>query len=313
VTRTAAVACTVGLLTAAGIFLAVQRGRTIRAARALAELPSTTAIVLAFDTEAIQRSASAKALIGAVLDEAQLSDIETTCQLDPIRDLSEVVVWVRGTERNPLESFGAQLEGRTVDARTIAACHASLVGARGDTVVRVESPTGPLLASEDRRSAVAVVDPRTVVAGSVQTVAEVMAVRRGIVPALRERDDFAELWPATRRDAALAAVAQVPEHWKAALARVAPFDEEPELIEAVRTIAMSAKTGAEPIVTLRVDTDTPTSAEAVAERIRAWAAGQPDGVEPLSSLLQSARVRLAGSAVFVTLDVSALRPKPDRR
>jgi hypothetical protein len=263
------------------------------------------------DTDALQKSAAAEMLLGALVDESELSDIEATCGLDPVRDLSEILVWVRGTNRETLESFGVQLEGRSVDAQTIAECHASLVNARGKSVVRIEATAGPLIASEDQRSAIAVADDRTVVAGSVQTVAEAMAVRRGLLPALAERESIASLWPELRRDAALAAIIDVPDHWRAALERVAPFDQAPTLLDAVETIAAAAKTGAQTTVTARIDTANHENATDLAERLRQWFAAPPDAVAPpWSTVLESGRVGVEGNAAVVTLDVSALRPKP---
>jgi hypothetical protein len=226
-------------------------------------------------------------------------------------DLAELVLWVRGSERKPLESFGVQLEGRSADAEAIAECHASLVGARGESVVRVEASTGPLLASEDRRSAVALVDDRTVVTGSVQTVAEAMAVRRGLLPALGERNAVADVWPHLRRDAAIAAIVDFPAHWKTALARVAPFDEAPTLLDDVVTLGLSAPTGPGTDVVVRLDMREPEVAESTAEKIRTWAAEPREHVSPpWTTVLGSARVHVDGRAVAITLDVSGLRREP---
>ena len=299
---------------AAAIFLAVERGRKLRASRALGELPTTARVVISLDTKALRKSASAGILVDAFLDESQLSDIEAKCQLDPIRDLAEIVVWVRGSEARPLESFGVQLEGREIDSQAIAECHAALVGERGGSVVRVEAPTGPVLASEDRRSALAVIDDRTVVTGSVQTVGEAMAVRRGLLPSLGEREVIAEVWQEIRRDAALAAILDLPSHWKAALGRIPPFDAEPSWLDAVRTISVSAKTGAETTATLRMDAETPEMALDVAERFEEWAMHPPEGMEPpWTRVLESAQVSTHGATAIVTLDVSALRREPARR
>ena len=309
--RTAALACAVGVLTVAGIYLAVERGRTLRASSELRELPSSARVVLAIETAALRGSASAGVLVSAFIDESSLSDIESTCGLDPLDDLAELVLWVRGSERKPLESFGVQLEGSGADAKTIAECHASLVGSRGESVVRVEASTGPLLASEDRRSAVALVDDRTVVTGSVQTVAEAMAVRRGLLPALAERNAVADVWPDLRRDAAVAAIVDFPAHWKTALARVAPFDEAPQLLDDVVTLGLSAPTGPETNVVLRLDMREPEVAESTAAQIRTWATEPPEGVSPpWTTVLASARVRVDGRAVSITLDVSGLRREP---
>jgi hypothetical protein len=313
VSRTAALACAVGVLTVAGIHVAIERGRTLRASSELRELPRSARLVLAIETAALRSSASAGLLVGAFVDESSLSDIEATCGLDPLDDLAALLFWVRGSEREPVESFGVQLEGSAARADEIAECHASLVETRGESLVRVEASTGPLIASEDRRSAVALVDDRTVVTGSVQTVVEAMAVRRGLLPALADRAAIADVWPTVRRGAAIAIIVDLPAHWKAALARIAPFDEVSTLLDDVVTLALSAPTGLEPNVVVRVDLRDSDSAEAAAAQIRAWAATPPANVKPpWTTVLESARVRVDGRAVAITLDVSALRRAPAR-
>lgn len=310
--RTVALACAVGVLTVAGIYVAIERGRTLRASSELRELPSSARLVLAIETAALRSSASAALLLGAFVDESSLSDIEAKCGLDPMDDLAALLFWVRGSERKPIESFGVQLEGSAARADEIAECHASLVETRGESLVRVEASTGPLIASEDRRSAVALVDDRTVVTGSVQTVVEAMAVRRGLLPALAERAAIADVWPTVRRGAAIAALVHPPAHWKAALARIAPFDDVPTLLDDVVTLALSAPTGLEPNATVRVHLRDPDSAEAAAAEIRAWAATPPVHMEPpWTTVLESARVRVDGRTVAITLDVSALRRAPE--
>ena len=189
--------------------------------------------------------------------------------------------------------------------------HAALVESRGESVVRVEAPTGPLLASEDRRSAVALIGDRTVVTGSVQTVAEAMAVRRGLLPSLGERKRVAKVWPEVRRDAAIAAIVDLPPHWKTAIERVAPFDQEPSMLDAIATLSLAAKTGVDTTTTLRIDTTSAAAATEWADRLRAWAAEPPDGVtSPWSDVIASANVVVKGHAAVVTLDVSALRREP---
>ena len=309
--RTAALACAVGLLTAIAISFVIHRGRATRALEALDELPNTSRAVLIIEPTALDDSASAGILVAAFVGPSELSDIETACDLDPIRDLREILVWVRGSDRKPLESFGVQLEALEADGEALAQCHASLVEARGNSVVRVETPTGPLVASEDRRSALAVVDDRTVVTGSVPTVAEALSVRRGLLPALRERSVLTDQWAKIRRGAALAAIVDLPETWKSALERIPPFDEPPGLLDSVRTVALSAKTGPETTVTLRIDTSSSAAATEVTEWVRAWAEHPPASLEPpWRSVLQSAKPRVEGDAAVVTLDVSALQREP---
>ena len=307
VSRSIRLALAVSLVVGVVIYGALEQGQTLRASRALRELPSTTRFVLAIDPGALETSASARALVEAFVGVEQLSDIEATCDLDPMRDLSELVLWVRGSEREPFESFGLSLTGKTVDAAAIAECHRLLVDARGGSVIRLEAPSGPLLASDDRRSAIALVDERTVITGAVRTVAEAMAVRQGRLPALEERTRVAEVWPRVRRGAALAAVFDPPAYWKTALERIPAFGADPSALEGIETVALSAKRGRETTVDVLVDASTPELAERNAEIIRSWVDEPPADVEPpWTEVLRSARIRVEGVRVIATLDVAAL-------
>lgn len=307
VSRSIRLALAVSLVVGVVIYGALEQGQTLRASRALRELPSTTRFVLAIDPGALETSASARALVEAFVGVEQLSDIEATCDLDPMRDLSELVLWVRGSEREPFESFGLSLTGKTVDAAAIAECHRLLVDARGGSVIRLEAPSGPLLASDDRRSAIALVDERTVITGAVRTVAEAMAVRQGRLPALEERSRVAEVWPRVRRGAALAAVFDPPAYWKTALERIPAFGADPSALEGIETVALSAKRGSETTIDVLVDASTPELAERNAEIIRSWVDEPPADVEPpWTEVLRSARIRVEGVRVIATLDVAAL-------
>lgn len=307
VSRSIRLALAVSLVVGVVIYGALEQGQTLRASRALRELPSTTRFVLAIDPGALETSASARALVEAFVGVEQLSDIEATCDLDPMRDLSELVLWVRGSEREPFESFGLSLTGKTVDAAAIAECHRLLVDARGGSVIRLEAPSGPLLASDDRRSAIALVDERTVITGAVRTVAEAMAVRQGRLPALEERSRVAEVWPRVRRGAALAAVFDPPAYWKTALERIPAFGADPSALEGIETVALSAKRGSETTIDVLVDASTPGLAERNAEIIRSWVDEPPADVEPpWTEVLRSARIRVEGVRVIATLDVAAL-------
>lgn len=307
VSRSIRLALAVSLVVGVVIYGALEQGQTLRASRALRELPSTTRFVLAIDPGALETSASARALVEAFVGVEQLSDIEATCDLDPMRDLSELVLWVRGSEREPFESFGLSLTGKTVDAAAIAECHRLLVDARGGSVIRLEAPSGPLLASDDRRSAIALVDERTVITGAVRTVAEAMAVRQGRLPALEERSRVAEVWPRVRRGAALAAVFDPPAYWKTALERIPAFGADPSALEGIETVALSAKRGSETTIDVLVDASTPELAERNAEIIRSWVDEPPADVEPpWTEVLRSARIRVEAVRVIATLDVAAL-------
>jgi hypothetical protein len=74
------------------LFTAMQHGRTLRASRALRELPGTARAVLRIDTGALERTAAAKALLNAFVREEQLSEIEAICGLDPLAALSEATI-----------------------------------------------------------------------------------------------------------------------------------------------------------------------------------------------------------------------------
>jgi len=307
VSRSLKVAAVVSIAMAGLLVAVMHHGRTLRASQALRELPSTARAVLRIDTRALERTAAAKTLIDAFVDEEQLSEIEAICGLDPLVALSEATVWVRGPENQPFQSFGLMLRGRTVDAATLAECHQLLVEARGGSIVRLEGPVGPVLASRDRRSAIAVLDYRTIVTGSVGTVAEAMAVLRGTAPALIERPRIALLWPQVNAGASVAAVLDPPEHWKSALERVAKLGHQASALQGLQSIALSVPSGSEQTVDLYVDVANADLAAEDAALIRAWATTPPDSVEaPWTEVLQSARVQVREHTIVVTLDVSSL-------
>lgn len=294
----------------AAIFAAVHQGRLTRATRALDQLPSTARAVLRIDPAALQRSAAAQTWVRAFVAEEQLSEIEATCGLDPIADLSEVTVWVRGSESQPFQSFGLMLTGRQVDAAALAECHRLLVEARGDSVVRIEAPTGPLLASQDRGSAIAMLDERTVVTGSTNTVAEAMAVHRGILPALVERAPVATMWPEVSPGAAIAAALDPPQHWKAAFERIASLGADASALEGIEAIGLAVRTDGRRATEVHLQVANPELATRSAAIIRGWAASPPEEVQPpWDTVLGSAEVDVDGRRVLVTVDVSSL-PTP---
>ena len=307
VSRSLKVAAVVSIAMAGLLVAVMHHGRTLRASQALRELPSTARAVLRIDTRALERTAAAKTLVDAFVAKEQLSEIEAMCGLDPLAALSEATVWVRGPEDQPFQSIGLMLRGRAVDAATLAECHRLLVEARGGTIVRLEGPGGPLLASRDRRSAIALVDDKTIVTGSVTTVAEAMAVLRGTAPALIERPRIALLWPHVNAGASVAAVLDPPEHWKSALERVAKLGDEASALQGLQSIALSVPSGSEQTVNLYVDVTNEDLAVKDAALIRAWASSPPDAVEaPWTEVLQSARVQVRERTIMVTLDVSSL-------
>ena len=263
--------------------------------------------MLRIDTRALEGTTAAQALVDAFMPEEKLSEIEAMCGLDPLAALSEVTVWVRGPDDQPFQSIGLMLRGRTADAATLAECHRLLVEARGGSIVRLEGPAGPLLASRDRRSAIALLDDRTIVTGSVRTVAEAMAVRLGSAPALIERPRIASLWPQVNAGAGIAAVLDPPEHWKSALERVAKLGNGASTIEGLQSIALSVEAGSAQTVRVYIEVTGAEQADQDAALIRAWAASPPDSVgPPWTDVLRSARVQVRERTIVVTLDVSSL-------
>ena len=306
-TRSLKVAAVVSIAMASLLFAAMRYGRTLRASQALRELPSTARAVLRIDTRALEQTPAAKALIEAFVAEEQLSEIQTICGLDPLAALSEATIWVRGPEDQPFQSIGLMLRGRAADAETLAECHRLLVETRGGSIVRLETPSGPVVASRDRRSAIALLDDQTIVTGSVSTVAEAVAVRRGTVPALLERPRIATLWPRVNAGASVAAALDPPEHWKSALERVAKLGDEASAMQGLQSIGLSVESGSARTVVVYIvvnDADLATEDAAV---IRAWAASPPKSVQPpWTDVLRSACVQVRERTIVVTLDVSSL-------
>jgi hypothetical protein len=292
----------VGLLSAA-----MQYGQTRRASQALRELPRDARAVLRIDTRSLEHTKAAATLMDVFVGEQQLGEIETICGWEPLAALSEATVWVRGPEDQPFQSFGLMLRGRAANAATLAECHRLLVESRGGSIVRVEGPAGPLLASRDRQSAIAVLDEWTIVTGSIRTVADAMAVRDGTAPALIERTRIASLWPRANSGASVAAVLDPPEHWKSALERVAKFGEQGSVIQGLQGIALSVPAGSAQTVDVYIDVTDEAQAAEDAALIRAWATSPPDTLEPpWTDVLRSAHVRVRGRTIVVTLDVSSL-------
>lgn len=307
VSRSLKVAAVVSIVTAALLFAAMQHARTLRTLRPLHQLPSTARAVLRIDTAALERSAAAKTLLAAFVDNDQLSEIEAVCGLDPIEALAEVIVWVRGPDEQPFQSIGLMLRGRSVDARTLAGCHRALVEKRGSSVVRVDGPAGPLMLNQDQRSAVALLDSQAIVTGSVTTVAEALAVRQGTAPALVERQPIAALWPLVAGSSGVTAVLEPPDHWISALARTTERVDTAAATEGVQTVGLSVEAGSTQAVKLYIDVADPHLAARNAKLIAAWFASPPKTVEPpWTTVLESARVQVRSRTIEVTLDVSSL-------
>ncbi len=286
---------------------ALHLGRTLKASQALRELPSTARAVLRIDARSLGSTAAANQLVQAFVREEQLSEIETVCGLNPLSALSEATIWVRGPEDQPFQSIGLMLRGRTADAKALAECHRLLVEARGGSVVRLDLPGGPMLASRDRRSAIAILDDWTIVTGSVRTVTEVMAVQRGTAPALLERPRIAALWPRVNTSACIAAAIDPPDHWKSALERVAELGEEASPVRGLQAIGLSVEAGSRRTASVFIDVTDASRATQDAATLRTWANSPPDTVQPpWTEVLRSARVDVRDRTIVVRIDLSSL-------
>ncbi len=305
--RSLTVAAVTSLLVAALLYATLEHGRGLRAEQTLRELPRTARALLHIDAAALARTPAAKTLLSAFVADEQLSEIEAACGLDPLSALSELTVWVRGPEDQPFQSIGLMLRGASVDAATLADCHRQLVEARGGSVVRLDAPVGPMLASTDGRSAIALVDARTVVTGAAPTVAEAMAVQRRLMPSLLERPRMAALWPKLSRGAGIAAAFDPPSHWRSALERIAKLGDEASALDGLEALGASVQVGSQHTVRVYIDVASPERAAENAKLIQTWAASPPVAVQPpWNDVLRSARVEVRGSTVFVALDVSSL-------
>ena len=246
-------------------------------------------------------------MVEALGPEGQLGEIEMSCGINPVVDLAEATLWVRGSEREPFQSFGLMLTGARVDAARIAGCHEQLVHARGGSVARFDAPTGPLLASDDLGSAIALVDDRTVVTGAVRTVAEAMAARRGLLPSLSERPAIAGVWPRVRARSTIAAALELPSHWQAALREIRTFEAVSSALQGIDAIGLAAKPTEHPVAEVHLHAATAGLAAESAALIRTSAANPPDGVEPpWDELLRSAKVDVDGHYIVVHVDLSSL-------
>lgn len=304
--RSLKVGVTVSLATAAMLYGAIEHGRRMRADLPLRELPSTARAVLRVDTSALQRTPAAEALFARFVGRERLTEIQKACGIDPLEALSDVVVWVQGPDDQPLQSVGLMLRGRTVDASRLAECHRTLVEARGGSVIRFDAPMGALLVSRDRRSAIARLDDRTVVAGSVQTVAETMEVARGIAPPLRDRTAIASLWTRLGRDAAVVAVLEPPAHWREALQGLAQEDDRPTL-QGLGALGFSISAGSRETAEAEIDFIASEAARRSVKPIERWLHEPPESIgDPWSGVVRSARVRAMGRTIRISFDLSAL-------
>lgn len=301
------VAGAVSIFTLGMVALLVQHGHTRRTSQVLGALPATTRAVVRVDTAALARTAAAKTLVDAFVAEDRLTEVESVCGLDPLESLAEATLWVRGPDDQPFQSVGLMLRGRTADAEALARCHRLLVEGRGGTTVRLEGMGGPLLASEDRRSAVAALDERTVITGSVHTVAEALALRRAGSPSLLERARVASLWPRVSAGSSVAAILDPPSHWRSALERMTTLGAEASALGGVETIGLSVKTGSAHSVEIYVVVADATTAAENASVIRRWAGSPPESLEARwADALRTMQVRVDERVIAIALDVTSL-------
>lgn len=307
VSRSLKVAAVVSISVTGLLFAAMQHAKTLRSIQLLHQLPSTARAVLRIDSAALEKTAAGKTLLATIVGTEQLSQIEMVCALDPLEALSEVVVWIRGPDEQPLQSIGVMLKGRAANARTLAACHRALVEGRGGTVIRLDGPSGPMLASREQQSAIAVIDDRTIVAGSVTTVTEALEVRRGVAPALVERRRIAARWPFLARGSSISAILEPPAHWISALERVAERLGGPFALEGAQTIGFFVESRSAGAVAFSIDVSSPELAAQNAARMRDWIASPPEQLEPpWTDVLRTARVSVRDRNIEVTVDVSSL-------
>jgi len=301
------VAGVAAIATVALLYVAIEHGRTLRAERALHELPKTARAVLRIDAAALADSESARALFDWFVPAERLSEIEARCGLAPLAALSDATVWVGGPEGEPFQSIGLLLRGRTADAETLAECYQTLVEARGSAIDRVATPTGPLLRSRDGQSALAQVDDHTVVTGSADTVSEFLAVGRGVVPPLVEEARFRDIWSRVAVGAAIAGVFVAPPRWQSAFERIGAISDQASALAGVEGLGLTTRANIPTALTVVLDVTDSAVARRDAALMEVWMESPPDTVEPyLVNLARSAQIQVDGARITVTLDVSSL-------
>ena len=307
VSRSTKVAGATAIATVLLLYAIIQHGRTSRAERALHELPKTARAVLRIDAAALADSESARALFDWFVPAERLSEIEVRCGLVPLTALDDATVWVGGPEGEPFQSMGLLLRGRTADAETLAECYRTLVEARGGAIDRVATPTGPLLRSRDGQSALAQVDDRTVVTGSTATVAEFMAVERGVVPPLVEETRFRDIWSRVSVGAAIVGVFVAPPRWQSAFERVGAIGDRASALAGVEGLGLTTRAKTPTALTVVLEVTDSEVARRDAALMEVWLEAPPDTVEPyLVDLARSAQIHVDGALITLTLDVSSL-------
>ena len=286
-------------------------GRRLGARRALYLIPDTARAVLRLDTEALASSEAGQALVGQLFPERELSDLETHCELQPLTDFRELAIWGGGPDGQSFRSVGLLLRARDADTEALAKCYRTLVEVRGGTLIRTQTPSGPVLASSDGRSAFARVDPERVVTGSPSTVAELLAVMRGEAPPLAKQQDFLELWSNLGGDGAITGVFMPPPAWRSALDRASRIGAGVSAVSGVEAVGLATGVPKRGEAKLLLRTSDQDIARRDATLIEVWTSNPPDTVpRGWAAAIRSAEVSVDANVITVTVDLSDLNEQP---
>lgn len=298
------VAIPTALATLLAIWSLVEEGRTTRRDQLLHQLPSTAKFVVRVDVPALEEHPSALAVLHAFAADDQLSVIEVECGIDPRAALDELVIWAGGPDDQPFQTVGLLITGRDVDAETFAECFQTLVEARGSEVTRLPTTDGAVLGSTDGRSALAEVNARTIVTGSSATVAEFLAVERGVTPSLVGDLEFRSVW-ARVSEGALAGVFVAPVRWRDAIARVGAINDQTSALAGVKAVGLTTARSLPDRVTVLLDVEDEDVARRDAALIEVWAESRPETIpETWHDVVRSADIETKGPEVRVALDLT---------
>ena len=286
-------------------------GRRLGARRALYLIPDTARAVLRIDTEALARSEAGQALVAQLVPERELSELEAHCGLQPLTDFRELTIWGGGPDGRSFRSVGLLLRARDADAETLAECYRTLVEARGGTLIRTQTPSGPVLASSDGRSAFARVGAERVVTGSPSTVAELLAVVRGEARPLAKQRDFLKLWSSLGGDGAITGVFLPPQSWRSALERAGRIGAGVSAVSGVEAVGLVTGVPKQREAKLLLRTSDQDTARRDATLIEVWASDPPDTLpKGWAVAIRSAEISVEANVITVTVDLSRLNERP---
>ncbi|MEM7137822.1 MAG: hypothetical protein AAF500_14655 [Myxococcota bacterium] len=306
-TRSIKVALLVAGATVAVIVLLARHGHLEQSRRILTQLPRTAVAVVRIDGSAMARGPTGPYLLDSFSLDAGLDEIAIACELDPRTSIEELTIWAGGAEGEPLSSVGLLLRGRDVDAEALARCYQALVEDRGSAIDRRMTPAGPVLVSQDGRSALAAVDHRTVVTGSGSTVTEFLAAASGKAPTLVEDPRFKALW-STVGAAPVAGVFVAPPRWRDALARLGAIGDRASALADVEAVGFTLGAPSNGALVVWIDVDNPATAEQNATLMKVWAESPPDQAPAaLIDVVQHAEIETLGNRIRV---VAALKGPP---